>query len=116
MKFLLVVLLNLIMATAGNAQTYSPTPENIAARNEFRDAKFGLFIHWGVFSILGDGEWVMNNENIPVKDYTRLEHFFYPTQFDAHAWVSMAKNAGMKYITLITRHHDGFSCLMGWTY
>jgi alpha-L-fucosidase len=109
MKFLFVVLLSFCFATNGHAQTYSPTPENIASRNEFQDAKFGLFIHWGVFSILGDGEWVMNNENIHVKDYTRLMHFFYPTEFDAHQWVSMAKNAGMKYITLITRHHDGFS-------
>jgi alpha-L-fucosidase len=59
--------------------------------------------------VLGDAEWVMNDENIPVKDYTRLMDFFNPTAFDAHQWVSMAKDAGMKYITLITRHHDGFS-------
>jgi len=95
--------------TNSYAQTYNPSPENIAARSQFQDDKFGLFIHWGVFSILGDAEWVMNNQNISVKDYTRLMGFFNPTQFDAHAWVSMAKNAGMKYITLITRHHDGFS-------
>jgi alpha-L-fucosidase len=91
------------------AQTYSPASSNIASRSQFQDDKFGLFIHWGVFSILGDAEWVMNNENIPVKDYTKLMDFFNPTQFDASAWVGMAKNAGMKYITLITRHHDGFS-------
>jgi alpha-L-fucosidase len=109
MKYLLIFLLSCSITTTSHAQTYSPTPENLVARSEFQDAKFGLFIHWGVFSILGDAEWVMNNENIHVKDYTRLMHFFYPTQFDAHEWVSMAKNAGMKYITLITRHHDGFS-------
>ena len=51
----------------------------------------------------------MQNENIKVKDYTKLMHFFNPTQFNAHDWVSMAENDGMKYITLITRHHDGFS-------
>ena len=99
----------MMAVTNSHAQTYSPSPENIAARSDFQDSKFGLFIHWGPFSILGDGEWVMNNENIPVKDYSRLMDFFNPTQFDAHEWVSMAKNAGMKYITLITRHHDGFS-------
>ncbi len=109
MKFLLIVLFNLIMVGNSHAQTYSLTPENIAARNDFQDSKFGLFIHWGPFSILGDGEWVMNNENITVKDYTKLMDFFNPTDFDAHQWVSMAKDAGMKYITLITRHHDGFS-------
>lgn len=109
MKFLLALFISLILTANGQAQTYSPSPENLAARSDFRDSKFGLFIHWGPFSILGDGEWVMNNENIPVKDYSRLMNFFNPTEFDAHEWVSMAKNAGMKYITLITRHHDGFS-------
>ena len=91
------------------AQTYTPTAENIKARQEFRDDKFGLFIHWGPFSIPGDGEWVMNNKNIKVENYKRLMDFFNPIEFDAAVWVSMAKNAGMKYITLITRHHDGFS-------
>jgi len=91
-----------------NAQ-YTPTPQNLAARQWFEDARFGLFIHWGPFSIPGDGEWVMNNRNITVKNYTRLMDFFNPIDFDAAQWVAMAKNAGMKYITLITRHHDGFS-------
>ena len=109
MKNLVICLFAVIAFTNSHAQTYSPTPTNIAARSQFQDDKFGLFIHWGVFSILGDAEWVMNNQNISVKDYTRLMGFFNPTQFDAHACVSMAKNAGMKYITLITRHHDGFS-------
>ena len=109
MKPVLILLFSWMLAANSNAQTYSPTPANITARSEFQDAKFGLFIHWGIFSILGDGEWVMNNESIPVKDYTRLIDFFNPLEFDAHEWVSMAKNAGMKYITLITRHHDGFS-------
>src|SRR5579871_2730908 len=88
---------------------YVPSPLNESARQWFRDSKFGLFIHWGPFSIPGDGEWVMNNRNITVKNYTRLEKFFNPIDFDAHTWVSLAKAAGMKYITLITRHHDGFS-------
>lgn len=109
MKFLSTLLLSFILFTGSYAQTYTPTPQNIEARSQFQDAKFGLFIHWGVFSILGDGEWAMQQQNIPVKDYKKLMNFFNPTQFDAHAWVSMAKNAGMKYITLITRHHDGFS-------
>jgi alpha-L-fucosidase len=92
-----------------HAQTYTPSAENIKARQEFRDDKFGLFIHWGPFSIPGDGEWVMNNKNITYHNYKRLKDFFNPIEFNAEQWVSMAKNAGMKYITLITRHHDGFS-------
>jgi alpha-L-fucosidase len=109
MKYLIFYLFTAMILTNAHAQTYSPAPSNMEARQQFQDAKFGLFIHWGVFSILGDAEWVMNNQNIKVKDYTRLMHFFNPTEFNAHDWVSMAKNAGMKYITLITRHHDGFS-------
>lgn len=88
---------------------YTPSPQNLAARAWFEDARFGLFIHWGASSVLGHGEWVMNNRNINVEDYTRLKDMFNPQQFDAKAWVSMAKDAGMKYITFITRHHDGFS-------
>jgi alpha-L-fucosidase len=99
------------LTTSAQSETaaYVPSPSNEAARLWFRDAKFGLFIHWGPFSVPGDGEWVMNNRNITVKNYTRLEKFFNPIDFDAHTWVSLAKAAGMKYITLISRHHDGFS-------
>jgi len=88
---------------------YTPTASNLKAREWFTNAKFGLFVHWGPFSIPGDGEWVMNQRNITVKNYTRLMDFFNPVDFDAHKWVSMVKDAGMEYITLITRHHDGFS-------
>jgi alpha-L-fucosidase len=109
MKKLVIYLFTACIITNGDAQTYIPTTANLEARQQFENAKFGLFIHWGVFSILGDAEWVMQNENIKVKDYTRLMHFFNPTEFNAHDWVAMAKNAGMEYITLITRHHDGFS-------
>ena len=61
-----------------NAQEYTPTAENLTAREWFSNAKFGLFIHWGPFSIPGDGEWVMQTRNITVKNYTRLMDFFDP--------------------------------------
>jgi alpha-L-fucosidase len=109
MKTLFPTIFCLLIYSNIIAQTYTPPKENIAARTNFQDNKFGMFIHWGPFSIPGDGEWVMNNRNITVKNYTRLEKFFNPIDFNAAEWVSMAKNAGMKYITLITRHHDGFS-------
>ncbi len=109
MKRFLPFFASLFLCSVIVAQTYTPTPENLKARQVFRDDKFGLFIHWGPFSIPGDGEWVMNNKNIKVKNYRRLMDFFNPIEFNAEQWVSMAKNAGMKYITLITRHHDGFS-------
>ncbi len=62
-----------------------------------------------MYSILGDGEWVMNNQNIPIDAYEKLPAFFNPIGFDAEEWVKMAKDAGMKYITITSRHHDGFS-------
>ncbi|HEX5651835.1 MAG TPA: alpha-L-fucosidase [Chitinophagaceae bacterium] len=92
-----------------NSQSYNPAPANLKNRQEFQDNKFGLFVHWGLSSVLGDGEWVMNNRNIKKADYSRLLRAFNPVDFDVEKWVSTAKNAGMRYIVFITRHHDGFS-------
>jgi alpha-L-fucosidase len=88
---------------------YQPSPENLEARKWFDSARFGMFIHWGAFSVPGAGEWVMNDRNITYIEYGRLQTIFNPIRFDANKWVSAAKRAGMQYITLITRHHDGFS-------
>jgi alpha-L-fucosidase len=110
MKRLVFIISTLVFLCNGLlAQKYIPSRENLKAREVFSNDRFGLFIHWGPFSIPGDGEWVMNNRNITIKNYRRLMDFFNPIEFNAEKWVSMAKNAGMKYITLITRHHDGFS-------
>ncbi len=91
------------------SQSYTPSATNLEARQWFSDSRFGLFIHWGLFSIPGSGEWVMNDRKITVQNYTLLERFFNPSEFNAKAWVGAAKSAGMKYVTLVTRHHDGFS-------
>jgi alpha-L-fucosidase len=99
--------LSLYICRAQNV--YQPSPENLSARKWFDSARFGMFIHWGAFSVPGDGEWVMNNRNITYTEYNRLQTIFNPVRFDAEKWVSAAKRAGMQYITLITRHHDGFS-------
>jgi alpha-L-fucosidase len=88
---------------------YQPSASNLAARDWFQNARFGMFIHWGVYSVLGDGEWVMNNRKIPIADYEKLPAFFNPISFDAAEWVSLAKAAGMKYITITSKHHDGFA-------
>ncbi len=109
MKRLFACCTAVFFSTILMAQVYTPTAENLKARQVFRDNKFGLFIHWGPFSIPGAGEWVMNDRNIHYSSYKRLMDFFNPEEFNAEQWVTMAKNAGMKYITLITRHHDGFS-------
>src|SRR5438046_8428305 len=94
----------------GRAQTgYRPRARNRAWLGGFQDARFGLFVHWGVYSVLGDGEWVMNNRRIPIADYEKLPAQFNPVMFDPVEWVALAKAAGMKYITITSKHDDGFA-------
>lgn len=109
MKKRFLIIIFSLFAGAISAQQYTASPGNTAARQTFEDNKFGLFIHWGLYSVIGRGEWVLNNDNIKFSNYRKLESFFNPEQFDPAAWVRMAKGAGMKYITFVTRHHDGFS-------
>ena len=107
-KTAVTLLLTLSSFIAMAQENYQPTPNNLEARQWFQNAKFGMFIHWGVYSILGDGEWVMNNQHIDKRTYEKLPAFFNPIAFNAAEWVSTAKKAGMKYITITTKHHDGF--------
>ena len=101
-------------------QTATPeTPERAARMGWFREAKFGLFIHWGLYAIpagewkgqpiAGIGEWIMNRAKIPVKEYEQLAAQFNPVKFNAEAWVQLAVDAGMKYIVITSKHHDGFA-------
>lgn len=108
-KHLYMALLCVGISYGQGLKGYTPSPENLEARAWFQEARFGLFVHWGVYSLLGDGEWVMNNQNIPIDAYEKLPTFFNPIGFDAEEWVKMVKDAGMKYITITSRHHDGFS-------
>ncbi len=107
--FLLLFVTCLININMYSQDKYLPTQENLDNREWFQDAKFGLFIHWGVYSILGNGEWVMEHTNIPIKQYEKLPGFFYPMNYDPAEWVRIAKEAGMKYITITSKHHDGFA-------
>jgi alpha-L-fucosidase len=74
----------------------------------WKDAKFGMFIHWGLYAIPGRAEWVMHNERIPIPEYEKLRSQFNPTKYDPEEWVKLAKEAGMKYIVITSKHHDGF--------
>jgi len=94
----------------------------------WEEAKFGMFIHWGVYSVPagvyngknidGTGEWIMNNAKIPVTEYKAFAHDFNPTKYNPESWVKLAKEAGMKYIVITSKHHDGFalfdSKVTGW--
>ncbi len=111
-RIVLVLVALSILAAIGPVEAqegYRPSPENLEARAWFQEARFGLFIHWGVYSVEGRGEWVMHEEKIPVAEYEKLPPQFNPTEFDPAAWVAMAKAAGMKYITITSKHHDGFA-------
>src|SRR5204863_6734093 len=105
--FLFILLLTLSALAFG--QNYKPSAENLKARELFQNNKFGLFIHWGVYSVHGKGEWVMNNDKMTVAEYEKLPAKFNPTEFNPAEWVAMVKDAGMKYITITSKHHDGFA-------
>ncbi len=77
--------------------------------NWFQDARFGMFVHWGLYSLLGRGEWVMHWEKISPADYEQLASQFNPQKFNAQEWVRLAADAGQKYMVVTSRHHDGFS-------
>jgi alpha-L-fucosidase len=86
------------------------TTEQHKQRMEWwHDAKFGMFIHWGLYSKIGKGEWVMWNDQISVEDYAKQATEFNPDKFDPEQWAALAKEAGMNYMVFTSRHHDGFS-------
>ncbi|HTR80981.1 MAG TPA: alpha-L-fucosidase [Bacteroidota bacterium] len=113
----LIILITVCLATVGT--TISQTMTQDEKMQWFREAKFGLFIHWGIYcipagewkgqQIPGIGEWIMNHAKIPVKEYEQLAKQFDPVKFNADEWVQMAQDAGMKYIVITSKHHDGFA-------
>lgn len=111
MKKLTSILCAVVLASGlvCNAQDYVPTPEIIQAQKEFNDARFGIFIHWGFYSMFGQGEWYLERGNLNVDEYSKAAEGFYPAGFNAEEWAKAFKDAGAKYVTFTTRHHDGFS-------
>ena len=89
------------------AQTAATRPERI---RWWQEARFGMFIHWGLYAQLGRHEWVMNRERIPIADYERLAGTWKPKERPAREWAALAKQAGMQYMVMTTKHHEGF-CL-----
>ena len=112
-SFLSVALLFILLS--GQLQAQSAKKDD--RLKWWREARFGLFIHWGLYAIpAGEwggqtnyGEWIRNNAQIPLATYDKFLQQFNPVKFNADEWVSMAKNAGMKYIVITTKHHDGFA-------
>jgi len=118
-RLVLVAALGLSAAASPPSSPPAPDPAHEARMAWFRQAKFGLFIHWGLYAvpagqwegrtIPGIGEWIMHNVPVPVREYERLAGQFNPVKFDAEAWVQLAADAGMKYIVITAKHHDGFA-------
>jgi alpha-L-fucosidase len=113
-------ILSLLASLTVVSAVISPAAESAAEHDQrmswFRDGRFGLFIHWGVYSVpAGEwngktnyGEWFLEETKMPVSQYEKFAGQFNPVKFDANEWVRMAKNAGMKYIVITSKHHDGF--------
>jgi alpha-L-fucosidase len=91
--------------------TTKPAAKQVSARGMawFQQARFGMFVHWGVYSLLERGEWVMHLDRVPLAEYEALPQRFNPVKFNAEEWVRIAADAGQKYIVITSRHHDGFS-------
>lgn len=110
MKHLCTLCCAALLALSAAAQPgYRPTPENLASRQQFADARFGIFLHWGLYAMLAQGEWAMTNLDLNYREYEKLAGGFYPAKFDARAWVTAIREGGARYICFTTRHHDGFS-------
>ena len=108
-KAMLFALLLLISGTILSQNRVVPDDDTRRIRQEFQDRKFGIFIHWGIYSMMADGEWAMWNKRTDREEYAQLAGGFYPFWFSAREWVQTFKEAGAQYITFTTRHHDGFS-------
>ena len=109
LSLLLTFAMMLFSAHAEQAATYTPTAENLQARKEFEESRFGIFIHWGIYSTFGQGEWYLQNYPIDKYEYAKAADAFYPHRFNAAEWVAAIKASGAKYICFTSRHHDGFS-------
>lgn len=108
-KMVFAALLPLSMSVPAHITTYTPNKEQLEARKRFENARFGIFLHWGIYSTFAQGEWYMQNAGVNRQEYAKVANAFYPHDFDANKWIETVKEAGAGYICFTTRHHDGFS-------
>jgi alpha-L-fucosidase len=111
MKKILIFLMGCLVLTGGSAvaQSYVPSPENLQARKEFQQHRLGIFLHWGLYATYAQGEWYLQTAGLNKDEYAVAAQYFNPVKYDARAWTRAFKDAGAGYVTLTSRHHDGFS-------
>ena len=116
-KLISLYLIFLVFSTGVKSQElpskeYTANYGQVMARTQWwREARFGMFIHFGAYSVPARGEWVKSNERLTTEQYQKYIDTFNPTDFDAKAWAKTAKTAGMKYAVLTAKHHDGYCML-----
>ena len=107
---LLAALTLLVLSLQASAQSgYVPSAANLSARERFAHHRLGIFLHWGIYSLYGQEEWYLNSGKLLQTEYAKAAAAFYPSRFDAEAWVVAIKASGAGYLTFTTRHHDSFS-------
>ncbi|MBQ7441876.1 MAG: alpha-L-fucosidase, partial [Prevotella sp.] len=104
-----IILFVMLLSCLTMRAQYVPSPENIEARKQFDGFRFGIFLHWGIYSEFAQGEWYLNTGKLNKDEYAKAASCFYPIRFNASEWVKAFKASGAKYITFTSRHHDGFS-------
>ena len=105
----LAVTVMLAASAAAYSQTYTPSEGNLQARKDFVNERFGIFLHWGIYASYAQGEWYLNNGKLNKDEYAKAASGFYPARYNAEEWVKAFKDAGAGYVTITSRHHDGFS-------
>ncbi len=107
-RILVGLLVGSVCVNGAMADGYQPSDEVKKSQADFAADRFGVFIHWGIYSMFGQGEWYLNY-GLNADEYAKAASGFYPADFDAAEWVKAIKDAGAKYICITSRHHDGFS-------
>jgi len=102
-------LITSLVVAAVAAGTWKPDADNLRQRHAFAEQRFGIFLHWGLYANYAQGEWYLQNGHLDEKAYARMADGFCPSKFDAAEWVRTFKKAGAQYVTITSRHHDGFS-------
>ncbi len=108
-KYIVGGLAMLLMSIYAGAQGYTPSEGNLQARRDFENERFGIFLHWGIYASYAQGEWYLNNGKLNKDEYAKAARGFYPIRYNAEEWVKVFKDAGAGYVTITSRHHDGFS-------